>query len=198
MKKYFLRLTSFCLMLMVFVPLSYAGETSDQTIRVTFVNHAQIDIYQKPEIVWRHVKEQLAEGKGFVEQGFVLTPLDDDPAAFLGGYHMIQKKDGQVVDERNAYVTEMDPENYRFSIFADYLPAAFGALKVNAHYRLVPIEGGVRYELDAYSRMSIPKPSGTDAKAQVAKIVQDTTKGADAYLANVMADTKKVTEALTK
>jgi len=157
-------------------------EKAEPVIRITMVNHAAVDIFQKPEVVWREIKRIYKGGEGFREQGFEVSPLDNKPAAFRGGYHMRMKKDGIIVDERFVHITELDEENMRLSLFADYITPAFNGLAVHASYGLVSIKGGMRFELDAYSQMNIPRPEGLDAREAVAKTAADLEKGAEEYL----------------
>jgi len=164
-------------------------------VQISMVNHAHIEIAQSSEKVWQKIKNEIAYGDKFVSDGFVVRQIKDDPTAILGGIHIELRKDGKVLDERIAKITEMDEQNQRFSLFATYMTPPFEGMTVNASYYLTPTQNGVRYSLDAYAQIYIPTPEGANPQKQLADYIETATKGAQQYLDKVMRETKKSLEA---
>lgn len=164
---------------------------SKDTVRVTIVNHAGVDIARPAEVVWRDIVETYVAGGKFAVQGYAIEPLMDDPAALLGGYRMtLRGEGGTLVDERVCRITERDDRAMRLSLCADYLaPQAMGLI-VHASYQAVPTAVGSRYELHAYSTLNLARPAG-DAKAELAQVVgnfeRQSAEHLDGFLRGVKA-----------
>lgn len=135
---------------------------SDQArTRITVVNHNAVDIDRPAEVVWQDIVETYVEARKFSSQGHLIESLEDDPAAYLGGYRMtLRDKDGNVVDERVCRITERDEGAMRLSLCAEYLLPPEMKLVVNASYQATRTPGGSRYTLDAYSMMDVALPRG--------------------------------------
>lgn len=158
---------------------------TEQNVRVTIVNHAAVDIAAPPAAVWQTILDEYIEAKKFREIGYAIEPLDD-PAAYLGGYHMRFEQDGAVVDERLCHVTEHDEAALRLSMFADYLA---GGMIVYATYHAEAAPGGTRYRLDCHSTLGIPQPAGA-GRAEVAAAVAEMTAQFDAALTGYLESIK--------
>jgi hypothetical protein len=129
---------------------------SHDAISVTLVNHVAVDIACPPDTVWRAIVEDYVEAKRFREHGFSIMTLDN-PAAFLGGYRMELVKDGAVVDRRECLITELDHDERRLGIVADYHAVPAG-MKVYATYHAQARGRGTRYALDCHSTLGIERP----------------------------------------
>jgi len=168
---------------------------SDQSVRVTAVNHAAIDIACDPQRVWRDILEAVLEGGQFAQYGYRMEPLTEDPAAFLGGYRLVlEGKDGAIADDRIVRVTERDEEAMRLSLFADYSLPAEAAVAVHATYQAVRIPSGTRYELHAYTNMNVARPDAV-AATSIAETVANFTKQSADFLNQRLAATKERLEA---
>jgi hypothetical protein len=168
---------------------------SKDTVRVTAVNHATIDIACEPQRVWRDILETFLEGGQFVQQGYQMEPLTEDPAAFLGGYRIhLKGADAAITDDRIVHVTERDEHALRLSLFADYRLPPEMALVVHASYQAVPIHSGTRYELHAYSNFNLARPE-RGATPTLADTVATFTKQAAVFLNQRLAATKVRLEA---
>lgn len=158
---------------------------TEQNIRVTIVNHVAVDIAAPPAAVWQTILDEYIEAKKFREIGYAIEPLDD-PAAYLGGYHMHLEQDGAVVDERLCHVTERDDTAHRLSMYADYLA---GGMIVYATYHAEDIPGGTRYRLDCHSTLGIARPADA-SRAGIAAAVGETRAQFDAALTGYLESIK--------
>lgn len=52
---------------------------------VPFTDHYQMTIAKPANIVWAHIKRLYVDGERARQQGYTVTPLTDDPTAYLGG-----------------------------------------------------------------------------------------------------------------
>lgn len=150
---------------------------TENSVRVTIVNHAAVDIAISPAAVWQTILDEYIEAKKFRELGYAIEALDD-PAAYLGGYHMRLEQDGAVVDERICHVTERDEAAHRLSMFADYLA---GGMIVYATYHADAAPGGTRYRLDCHATLGIAPPAGA-GQAEIAATVGEMTAQFNAAL----------------
>jgi hypothetical protein len=121
------------------------------SLRVTVVNHEQIELAVAPAAVWTMLVDEYAAGKGFARAGYVIDPLDD-PSLTLGGYAMRLERDG-LLDERLCRVTERDDAAMRLSLHADYLSAGANNMVTYATYRATPAGDGTLYSLDCHSTL---------------------------------------------
>lgn len=69
---------------------TYTSETTslvaaEETVLAPFTDHYSIRIEKPADVVWEHLKRLYVEGGRQREQGFVVTPLDGDLTAYLGG-----------------------------------------------------------------------------------------------------------------
>jgi hypothetical protein len=152
------------------------------TARITVVNHNAVDIGRPAAAVWRDIVETYVDARKFSSQGHVIEPLQDDPAAYLGGYRMtLRDKAGAVVDDRVCRITERDEAAMRLSLCAEYFVPAEMKLIVNASYQATPIANGSRYTLDAYSMMDVALPSSA-ADPSVRQIAEQFQGGSAGYL----------------
>lgn len=158
--------------------------------RITVVNRAAIDIARPADVVWREILESYVDGRKFGSQGYVIEPLEDDPAAYLGGYRMTLRnaEGGGALDDRVCRITERDEKAMRLSLCAEYFIPAEMKLVVNASYQAFPTAGGSRYELHSYSMLDVAVPAGASdpSVAQVADQFQSSAAGhLDAFLRSV-------------
>ena len=164
---------------------------SDTQLKVTMINHVGVDIAASPDAVWQAILEEYIEMKKFREVARIESI--DDPAAALGGYHMLVEKDGVVVDERIIHITERDEAARRLSLYADYLKIP-GGMQVYATYHAQTAPGGARFQIDCHSRVPIEAPVG-GARADVAAALAGTAVEADKHLAAYLDSVKARLEA---
>jgi hypothetical protein len=122
-----------------------------RTLRITVVNHAQIEIACPPERVWRMISEDLGKGRGFASQGYRIDPLAT-PAPYLGAYRMFLETP-DLVDNRFCGVTERDEAAMRMSLYAEFLSAVANKMVTYATYQAIPTEIGCLYRLDCHSTL---------------------------------------------
>lgn len=158
---------------------------TEQSIRVTIVNHAAVDVAAPPAAVWQTILDEYIAAKKFREIGYAIEPLDD-PAAWLGGYHMRLEQDGAVVDERICHITERDETAHRLSMYADYLA---GGMIVYATYHADDAAGGTRYRLDCHSTLAIDRPAGA-GRAEIAAAIGELAAQFDAALTGYLESIK--------
>jgi len=163
---------------------------TEQSVRVTIVNHAAVDIAVAPAAVWQTILDEYIEAKKFREIGYAIEAIDD-PAAHLGGYRMRFEQDGAVIDERICHVTERDDAAHRLSMYADYLA---GGMIVYATYHAETVPGGTRYRLDCHSTLGIAQPAGA-GRAEVAAAVGDMSAQFGAALTGYLESIKAKLEA---
>lgn len=134
---------------------------SGDSIRITVVNHATVDIGCEPQRLWRDMVESFVEDRSLVDQGLQVTPLVDDPAALLGGYRVVMKgPTGDIVDDRIVRVTERDEQDMRLSLCVRSLVPHEAAMLVNASCRAIEISGGVRYETHSHANFNASPAAG--------------------------------------
>lgn len=155
-------------------------------VPVTIVNHVALDIAASPDAVWRSILDEYVEAKKFREI-YEVEPIDD-PAAFLGGYRIRLVKDGAVVDDRIAQITERDETARRLSLFADYVSVP-GGLQVYATYHAQDTGGRTRYALDCHARTSVETPDG-GGRADVAAAAAEMSGHFDAALLDYLQGVK--------
>jgi hypothetical protein len=165
-------------------------------VRVTLVNHHQVDIDQSTDRVWADILDTYLTGSKFKASGYEVTPLKDDLSAPQGGYRIMLRNDqGEPVDERITRVTEIDHAARRLSLSADYLLPAETALVVYASYQALPIATGARYHLDCHSSMTLAVGPDDDAASVAAKMAESHTQ-AGAYVDASLKAIKARLEAL--
>jgi hypothetical protein len=157
-----------------------------EQIPVTIVNHLGVDIGVLPGAVWQVILDEYVEAKKFREIARI-EPLDD-PSAVLGGYRMRLEYEG-VVDERVIRFTERDEAARRLSIFADYLTAPAGGMRVWVTYQAQEIPGGSRFTIDCHTGVGIDTPA-SGAKADVAAVVAGIKLNFDTALIAYLEQTK--------
>ena len=122
-----------------------------KTLRITVVNHAQIEIACPPERVWRMITEDLGTGQGFASQGYRIEPLAA-PVPYLGAYRMSLETPA-FVDNRFCGVTERDDAAMRMSLYAEFLSAQANNMVTYATYQAIRTERGCLYRLDCHSTL---------------------------------------------
>lgn len=159
---------------------------TEQSIRVTIVNHMAIDIACPPAAVWRAITDEYIAAKKFREIGYTIEPFDD-PGSFPGSYRMRFDANG-TIDERICRVTEFDEGALRLSLWADYVSDPKG-MTVYATYQALPVAGGARYTLDCHSTLSLEFPTDgvADISVTVAGLRSQYGAALDTYLVNVKA-----------
>ena len=162
---------------------SNASEPSNaqETARISIVSRAAIAIEAPTDIVWRFILDQYQLGEKFVEDGFDVLPLKDDPAALLGGYR-VQKKDesGALIYESIGYVSELDHAERRLSIYARFpIPESPADMTVNVTYEAIADGAHTTLEAHVYGQFTLAVgPSGNPtqdlrAQADAAKLASD-------------------------
>ncbi|WP_077035779.1 SRPBCC family protein [Pelomonas sp. KK5] len=159
--------------------------TSASTVQVTVVNHVAVDIAAPVEAVWQKIVASFVEGRRWRETGFTVTPIDDDPAAVLGGYRMRLERPDASVDERIVHVSERDDGARRLSLFVDFVSVP-GGLLVFASYQALPDgDGRARYTIDCHTRM------GVEGRGDVATAVEQMRIHSQRYLEDYLGGVKQ-------
>lgn len=174
--------------------VAVAEEHTEDLIRVTLFNHVTEEFKVSPDYLWQTILDDFLEGAIFASGGYVVTPLTEDPAAYLGGFRMVlYGENDEVLDERVAYITEKNDEARRLRIYAHYLTDKKANMEVFAIYQAAPTETGVEYILDATSQMNIQEPDSS--VGTVADVVSQITATADEFLIASFAAQKVEIEA---
>lgn len=144
---------------------------SDRLWPVTIVNHISVDMPASRDAVWLRICSDYLAGESFKAGGYEVTRLDD-PSAVLGGYRLRLERGG-AVEERLCYITELDQEARRLSLFVDFLSVP-GGFTVCATYQARETGTGACFVLDSHTRTTVPPPpgSGGDLRGLVSELTQ--------------------------
>lgn len=63
----------------------------DETILAPFADHYQMRIAKPADVVWKHLKRLYIEGERMRQQGFAVSQVTDDPAAWLGAVRGVRE-----------------------------------------------------------------------------------------------------------
>jgi len=144
---------------------------SDRPRPVTIVNHISVEMPASRDAVWRRICSDYLAGESFKAGGYEVHRLSD-PSAVLGGYRLRLERGG-AVEERLCYVSELDHEARRLSLFVDFLSVP-GGFTVCATYQAIETDAGASFVLDSHTRTSVTHPpgSGGDLRSVVAELTQ--------------------------
>jgi len=115
------KLLSICVAAMfTIISIAKAEDTAVKT-RTFLTDNYSTYMDVPPEILWAELKRMYVEGQKFKELGFSVTPLEDDPLAYLGGTRVVKPlENGAGVDERIARFSVIDDENMFLALHAVY------------------------------------------------------------------------------
>jgi hypothetical protein len=176
--------------------LSVTPAKSHEIVEATAINHSSQEICVAPQKLWQLILDQYLNGGQFSNLGYEISSLEDDLAAFRGGYRMTFRDDkGTIVDDRMVYITERNDAARRLSIFAQYLSPSANGLEVHATYQAVPSECGALYNLSVHSQMNFPTSSEEGAKPSIQAAVEEMQNMWQKFLDERLLDYKKQLEA---
>lgn len=163
------------------------------TVRVTSTHHVAVDFDCPVAAIWDDIVIGIGQGGRFEAQGYRLTPLDDDPAAYMGGYRMWREGHDDP-DERRTYITERDDAARRLSLCAYYLGEAARGTVVNATYSAVGDGRAGTYHIDCHGTQDLEIGRGTSA-SDVAALMADAKRDMDHHLRSALEAQKPSLEA---
>lgn len=153
---------------------------------VTIINHVSVEMPASPVAVWARICSDYLVGDGFKSAGFAVQPLDD-PSAVFGGYRLRLERDGSV-DERRCYVSELDQEAKRLSLFVDFLSVP-GGFTVCVTYQARETATGTCFVLDSHTRTTVTPPPAWNGDLQA--VVAELTGAWDAALRSHLEGLRK-------
>lgn len=180
-------------------PASADGDEADKArhrVTIPLFNYAAVDIDTSADRIWRLIKDYYLQGGVFAPSGYESTPLADDPVAYISGYRLVLRdEDDKLVDERKAYITELDETARRLSLYGHYLGDPQSDMRVHATYEALEREGGARYALYAHTLLNIQVPEGEPAAAYIQEQANNFRKQSQHFLEQRMGEIKQHLEA---
>jgi len=163
------------------------------TVRVTSTHHVAVAFDCPAAAIWDDIVIGIGQGRRFEAQGYRVAPLDDDPAAYLGGYRMWREGHDDP-DERRTYITERDDAARRLSLCAYYLGDQARGTVVNATYSAVGDGKVSTYHIDCHGTQDLEIDRGTSA-AEVAELMARSKRDMDHHLKSALEAQKPSLEA---
>jgi len=163
------------------------------SVRITVVNHADVEIACPPASVWRDMLEAFVHGASLDRQGYRTAPLMEDPAALLGGYRVsLQDAQGQSTDVLIVRITERDDDAMRLGLWVEYLEPAVLAQVVHTGCQAVVVACGTRYYTYTHSTFNVNPSARDDVAGAAAAFKRTTAASLDERLAAMKARLEKL------
>lgn len=162
-----------------------------EKIEASFFNQESVYIASDPSNVWNTIKQRYTQASHYAEQGYVITKIEHDPAAFRGGYEALLLGDQpEKLDHRRVYVTYVDDEERIISLLADYLTPNFDGLRVNAMYTVKKENSGSRLEITSMAQKNFTLDAEQQQSPTLAQQIIAIEEGASASLISAMNELK--------
>ena len=127
------------------------------SVSATIVNLVSIEVDCPADVLWRYVLEEYRDGRKFSRNGYVVVP--EEFAGYPLGSYRIRRGTGDTIeDNRLCHRTELDADERRLSMLADYLSVP-GGMAVYATYEVQKAAGGSRFVLTSHSTVEVPDPA---------------------------------------
>ena len=126
-----------------------------------------VQIDHPPEVVWAHLKRLYVKGDRYRQRGLEVSPITNDPTAFLGGLHAVSKPDaaeGEI--ELRVRFSIIDDENKFMAMHMDgLLPRG-----IYISHDVSPVGEGSRYQVIIHAFMEV---ENNDNKPPTAESVRE-------------------------
>lgn len=126
-------------------------------VSTTIVNLVSIEIDCPEDVLWRYILEEYCDGRKFSRNGYVVV-AEAFAGYPLGSYRIRRETSDPIEDDRLCHLTELDADERRLSMLADYLSVP-GSMAVYATYEVQNAAGGSRFVLTSHSSIGVPNPA---------------------------------------
>jgi pimeloyl-ACP methyl ester carboxylesterase len=122
-------------------------------LRATRVVHCSIEIARPASVVWKWIRNDIAEAQHYLRLGYRIDPLDD-PAACVKAYRLRLESPG-MNDEIRAEITELDEKVMRLSMFAEFSSPQAKGLVAYVTYQSAASGTGSLLKMDCHAAFDL-------------------------------------------
>ena len=156
-----MRTNHFTLITMAFLACSPALADDAQPVLSLMTDSHVVHVDQPPEVVWAHIKRMYHQGDRYRARGLELTPVTDDPSAYLGGYRG-KAPAGSDAPNLEVHFSAVDDENMFLAMYMDgLLPKG-----IYISHDVDPAGDGSRYQVIIQGFMPVELPDGQPLTAE--------------------------------
>jgi hypothetical protein len=118
-------------------------------LRATRVVHCSIEIARPPAVIWKWIRNDIAEAQHYLRLGYRIDPLND-PTACSKAYRL-RLESPDTTDDIRAEITEFDEAARRLSMFAEFSSPQAKGLVAYVTYQAVPRDPCTLLQMDCHA-----------------------------------------------